>query len=113
MGFNLKFWKKRDDLDALKEDILKDAKVSAEPDPLSSSVEQTNLGVSNTPQQSFQEPFQQRSFQQQSFNQNPYSNELFNKNLEVISAKLDAIKVSIDSLNQRITNLEQQVKNRW
>ncbi len=125
MGFNLMFWKKKDDLDSLKDDILKDAGALGQQTPQNQgfpppTVETTNLGVSNSfpSQPSSQNPYgglnsnpyptQRETYQSQSYGQ-----ELLSKNLEVISAKLDSLKVSIDSLNQRLSNIEERLKNRW
>ena len=124
MGFNLMFWKKKDDLDSLKDDILKDAGALGQQPPQnqsfpSSNVETTNLGVSNSfPSQPSPNPYGSLSNNpypqnRENYQQQSYGQELLSKNLEVISAKLDSLKVSIDSLNQRLSNIEDRLKNRW
>lgn len=129
MGFNLMFWKKHDDLDSLKNDLLKDLPSNNPPQQdqsLGINPEVTPVGVSNNsfgnPQQQ-SNPYNQNPYAQQSaFGQNTgqigtypqqMSQELISKNLEIVSAKLDALKVSIDSLNQRLNSIEEKLKNRW
>ncbi len=124
MGFNLMFWKKKDDLDSLKDDLLKDAgslgqQTSQHQEFSPQNVETTNLGVSNSfPSQPSPNPYgslskNPYSQNRESYQQQNYGQELLSKNLEVISAKLDSLKVSIDSLNQRLSNIEDRLKNRW
>lgn len=131
----LMFWKKSDGVSDLGKDLNSPGDNFGMPsnndpfgmqgDSFNSMQQSMNPGMdqmSQNPMMPSQSPMPpQNDFGQQSFSASPdsprfaqaqpqqgynQSNQMEEKNMEIISSKLDALKISIDSLNQRLANLE-------